>query len=364
MIRTSRKTQQGAGKCILLLLLCTSALAQQTEDSKWRVSPLPVIYYSPETRLGFGALVSANVRLGDSTTRTSYLQTSFIYTTNKQYEISNIGRVYTNRDQQIFQYRLYYTYFPEYFHGYQTQSPEDFKELINYKRLWIEMRAFQQIRKSFYGGIFAKLNHLYDVNSPANGLLESLAPPGYEGYTILGVGPALTSDNRDSQVYPTKGHFVEVSWMTHPDAISDFTFQNLRFDARAYKQLNVLSDDVLAFQFFANLNSGSVPYRDMADIGGSVTMRGYYRGYYRYKNLFASQVEYRFMVHRLVGFAIWGGGAFVSERWSSPFRHSIKPNAGAGVRLRINQRDKLNLRADYGVGKRQSGLYLDAAEAY
>jgi hypothetical protein len=60
----------------------------------------------------------------------------------------------------------------------------------------------------------------------------------------------------------------------------------------------------------------------------------------------------------------WVGGCTVSEKWSEPFAHSIKPNAGAGLRIRINQKDKLNLRADYGFGRNQSGLYFDAAEAF
>ena len=92
--------------------------------------------------------------------------------------------------------------------------------------------------------------------------------------------------------------------------------------------------------------------------------RGYYRGYYRYKNLYAFQTEYRFMVHKYIGFAAWVGVAAVAEKWYQPFEFSLKPNAGIGLRLRINQKDKLNLRADYGFGKNQSGLYFDAAEAF
>jgi hypothetical protein len=348
-----------------LLIVCSfSAFAQQVKDKKWRISPLPVIYYSPETKLGFGALVSANVNFGDSTTQTSYLQTSVIYTTNKQYELSNIGRIYTNRNDKIFQYRVYYAYFPEYFYGYQTQTPDEFKELIDYKRLWIELKAFKKIRGTLYGGVFAKVNRLFDVHAIDQGSFESVAPPGFRGYTIGGIAPALTSDSRDSQVYPTSGHFIEASWMALAEMSGGMRFNNFRFDARTYRRIKWLKDDVVAFQFLLNLNEGTVPYRDMADVGGSETMRGYYRGYYRYKNLYASQVEYRFMIHKYIGFAVWAGGALVSERWSKPFAHSLKPNAGLGLRLRINQRDKLNLRGDYGVGRNQTGLYLDAAEAF
>jgi hypothetical protein len=336
----------------------------QEKQRKWRIRPLPVVYYSPETRLGFGILGTANANLGDSSTMTSYLQSSVIYTLNQQYEISNIGRLYTNQNKHIVQYRFYYTYFPEYYYGYETSSPEDFEELIDYRRLWIELRKYWKIRRHYYGGLFTRFNSVYDVNYRFEGGLSDSGVPGNNGYHILGLAPSFSSDKRDSQVYPRSGHFVEVYWMAYPGISSNFVFGNFRTDWRIYRPLNKLRDDVLTFQLVVNLNEGTVPFRDMADIGGPVITRGYYRGYYRFKNLYALQAEYRFMVHKYVGFAAWVGGAFVSEVWTQPFEHSFKPNAGIGLRLRINQKDKLNLRADYGFGTNQSGLYFDASEAF
>jgi hypothetical protein len=352
-----------------LLVLCGiswSATAQEVkEKSKWRFSPLPVVYYSPETRLGFGVLLAANFNTAhDSLTSGSYLQTSFIYTLNKQFEWNNQGRIYAPQNKRIFQYRFYYAFFPEYFYGYQTQQPGPYKELIEYNRLWIELRQYWRIKGNIYAGIFGRVNHIYNLNTIPEGTFETAQPTGHDGYTVAGLAPAFHIDSRDSQVYPRKGLYLEVLWAASPALISDFTYGNMRLDARYYKPVNLLKDDVLATQLFVNLNGGTVPFRDMADIGGSCTMRGYYTGYYRYKDLYALQTEYRFMVHKYVGFAVWLGGCAVSDTWSKPFQYSLKPNAGVGLRLRINQKDKLNVRADFGVGKSQTGLYLDAAEAY
>jgi hypothetical protein len=123
--------------------------------------------------------------------------------------------------------------------------------------------------------------------------------------------------------------------------------------------------DAIAFQFLANVNTGDVPFKDLADIGGSNTMRGYYTGYYRYKNLYAFQAEYRANVWKRIGFTVWAGAALTPEKWYTFFDHSIKPNAGIGLRLMLNQKDKLNVRVDQGFGKQgQNGFYLDIAEAY
>lgn len=339
--------------------------AQEKKAKRLRISPLPVIYYSPETRFGFGALLAGNTNFGsDSTTTGSYFQSSFIYTLNKQYEWSNLGRVYFPGNKKIFQYRFYYAFFPENFYGIETQRPELFEESIEYERLWIELRQFWLIKKNIYVGIYGRINHLYNIEPVAGGSFETINPVGADGYTVAGLAPVFHIDSRNSQVYPRTGSYLEVMWIAHPGAISDHVYGNFRLDYRFYKPLNLLNDDVLATQLSFNMNDGNIPFRDMADIGGPQTMRGYYRGYYRYPNLLAIQTEYRFMINKYVGSALWAGMCTVSEEWQKPFAHSIKPNAGVGIRVRINQKDKLNLRADYGFGKNQSGLYLDAAEAY
>jgi outer membrane protein assembly factor BamA len=351
--------------CLLLLLATSSLFAQPIKkEKKWRISPLPVVYYSPETRLGFGALVSANVNLGDSAATVSYLQSSLIYTLNKQYQLSNIGRLYTNGNRHIIQYRIYFAYFPEYYFGYETTDPELHKELIDYKRFNVELRKYWQVKDVFYAGVYGRYNSLFKVHSPESGSLHDGSPWGYDGYSILGFAPALSLDSRDSQVYPREGFFLETFWMKYPGSSNQINFTHFRFDARAYKPVGFLNDDVLAFQLLFNLNEGNVPFRDMADIGGPYMMRGYYTGYFRFIIIYSFQTEYRFMVSKLFGFAVWGGGSLVSEKWSEPLNHSLKPNFGAGLRLRINQKDRLNLRADYGMGRNQSGLYLDAAEAF
>src|SRR6185369_12383064 len=97
-----------------LLLLCSLALhsfiAQGQNDStakpkRLRISPLPVIYYSPETRLGFGALVAANfetTKHPDTLTKSSYAQTYFIYTVNHQYDWGTSTRIYMPENKFVF----------------------------------------------------------------------------------------------------------------------------------------------------------------------------------------------------------------------------------------------------------------------
>ncbi len=145
-----------------------------------------------------------------------------------------------------------------------------------------------------------------------------------------------------------------------------FGFGSLKIDARKYFPVTWLSQiDVIAIQFIGNINTGVVPFKDMADIGGSNTMRGYYTGFYRYKNLYALQVEYRTHVWWRLGFTVWAGGALTPLKWHTFFDNPIKPNLGLGLRVMLNRKDRLNIRVDQGFGnKSQNGFYLDIAEAY
>ncbi|HTJ48679.1 MAG TPA: BamA/TamA family outer membrane protein [Cyclobacteriaceae bacterium] len=358
---------------LLMAVLSSNALAQSADSSKhklkrFRLSPLPVIYYSPETRLGFGGLLALNFETNkkpDSVTKASYLQTSYIYTINKQFDYFTTGRIYTPNNNDIINIRFDYAYFPEYFFGYETENPKPNKDLIQYNRVQGEVRYYRKIKNSIYVGLLGKYNNVYALKSDATGSFLNIKPPGYEGYTVYGFAPAFSIDRRDNQVYPRTGFFLETMFVGNTSTTGNYyRFNTFKLDVRKYFPIGWLKNDVVALQGLLNVNSGNVPFKDMADIGGSNTMRGYYTGYYRYKNLYAFQSEYRATIWKRLGFTVWGGFALTAKEWYKPFQYGVKPNAGIGLRIMINTNDKLNVRVDQGFGKQQAGFYLDIAEAY
>lgn len=333
-----------------------------------RFTPLPVIYYSPETKLGFGALLAANFNTSsDTITKVSYAQSYFLYTLNKQYDWGNMVRIYAPANKFIFQGRFSYTYFPEFYYGVETEDPKPKEVTINYTRINADFRFNWQIKNALYAGFAARYSKVYNISSDPNGSFYAEQPAGFEGYQLLGLAPLIAFESRDNQTYPRTGIFAELQVSANPNWLEDsHRFINVRLDARKYIPLNWLSDrDVLALQLFVNANKGEVPFKDMADIGGGNVMRGYYTGYYRYKNLYAFQAEYRAGLWKFIGVDVWLGGALTPREWYSLGDSSFKPNGGIGLRFMINQKDKLNVRIDQGFGKqKQKGLYLDIAEAY
>lgn len=334
-----------------------------------RFTPLPVVYYSPETRWGFGGLLAANFetdKIRGGVTRTSYSQTYALYTVNHQYDIGNTSRIYFPQNKFIVFNKMNFSYFPEYYYGISTEEPRVHKDTISYYRVTEDFRFYWAWKKNYYLGFASRVNSYKSINS-GTGTFIAEKPLGYDGYSIWGFAPAIAIETRDSFVYPRKGFYLEALYYVYPRwGDRSFAFQQMRVDVRKYLPVQWISKiDAVAFQFIAILNSGDVPFKDMADLGGSSMMRGYYSGYYRYKNLYAFQMEYRANVWQRLGFSVWLGGALTSENWYSAFDHSFKPNAGVGLRIMMNRQDKLNVRVDQGFGKDgQDGFYLDISEAY
>jgi hypothetical protein len=358
----------------MLILIPCLALGQKQDSVKnpkrLRITPLPVIYYSPETRWGFGALVAANfetVKVPDTITKSSYAQTYFLYTVNKQYEFGTSTRIYAPQNKFIFHGKFNYTFFPEYYYGIETEDPEASKDTIEYNRIAVDLRFFWKIRRNFFAGFATRFSKISNINGGVSGHFSKDKPPGYEGYWLQGFAPAVTIETRDNYVYPRKGFFLEAMYFFYPSwSGNSYGFGSFKLDTRKYFPIKLTSDiDALAFQFIANINAGDVPFKDMADIGGSNTMRGYYTGFYRYKNLYALQAEVRTHIWWRLGITAWVGAALTPEKWYTLFDHSIKPNAGVGLRIMMNRKDRLNVRVDQGFGKKgQNGFYLDIAEAF
>lgn len=351
------------------LVFCACLASAQQKEKRLRLTPLPVIYYSPETKLGFGALVAANfetVKVPDSITLSSFAQTYFLYTVNKQYDWGTKVRVYSPQNKFIFNGRFNYTYFPEYYFGISTEYPESKKDTIEYFNVLGDVRFFWQLQKKYYLGFATRFNRISKVNSGEYGSLLDDKPLGYQDYWIQGFAPAFMIESRDSFVYPRKGFYLEAMYYFYPSWNGDsYAFQSVKLDIRKYFPITWISElDALAFQFLANINTGDVPFKDMADIGGAFTMRGYYKGYYRYNNLYAFQAEYRTNIWRRLGLVAWLGAAVTAEKWYGFAENPVKPNAGIGLRVMFNKKDKLNVRLDQGFGKNQQGFYLDLAEAF
>ncbi|MDP1728181.1 MAG: BamA/TamA family outer membrane protein [Bacteroidota bacterium] len=326
---------------------------------------LPIWGVSPETgwRLGlsFGFLYKAKQ---DGFTRPSLLRLNTQFTQNKQFSIRPTIDLFFAENKYNLKAEFVYNKFNEYYWGIGNLQTDTTKELYNFKQNRFNIKLTRQFVKNLYLGAQLKYDKLYqiDFDNPAS-ITQLSGVSGINGFQVLGLGFAITYDNRDNIYYPLKGSYIDLSNLTFQKVLgSKQAFDNYTLDARHFVCL--WKQNVLAAQVFGNFNFGDVPYRQMGTMGNDMIMRGYYNGRYRDHHLVAFQVELRKTIWGPVGMTVFGGGGNVGANSKDLFSR-IKPNYGLGLRCLVIRKEHVNIRIDLGLGEKNiKGLYFTMAEAF
>ena len=351
---------------VVFLLLINAAFAQDSTqvERKLEILPLPVLFYTPETRLGFGGLGTGLFNLGSSQdTRISNVQVLAAYTINQQVIAQARNNIFTKGEGYNFFGQLSFFDFPIFYYGIGNDSQSENEEDLDYKVFVFEQRALKKVVDYNFVGIQYRLIHLYDLIYEPRFLLEDQARLEAEAGTYSGLGLAYLHDSRDNVLNSFKGSYLEFTATFHRRSLaSDFNFTRYRLDARKYWLLE--THTVLATQFLGEFNDGDVPFRELALMGGDQIMRGYYQGRFRDKNQVALQAEYRRQVIPWLGFVLFGSVGDVAASVDQFDLGDFKAAGGAGIRLMINKKDRVNIRFDYGLGRDTNGFYFAFAESF
>ena len=341
----------------------------QTADStkqqkKVRITPLPALFYTPETRLGYGALVSAIFNTGDtSNTRNSNMEVLGAYTQEKQIIARTSHTIFLPSESYIFNGNISYYDFPIFYYGIGNDTKDEHEEKLRYQVVEVRERVVKNLGNHvFVGGQYQYVN-LYDLTYEPEILIEDKPMLESQAGVNSGMGLAFIYDSRDVVINAYQGAFLNISTFHYQPVFgSKFTYNSLRVDARKYWKLT--EKGVLAGQFLGEFNSSNVPFRQMALLGGDMIMRGFYNGRYRDNQQMAIQAEWRQGVLPWLGFTVFGATGDVSDRFSNFAPADFKWAAGAGLRLTVNKKDRANVRIDYGIGKGTSGFYFAFTEAF
>ena len=327
---------------------------------------LPIIARSIETGWSFGLASASTFHLykEDSTVRTSNAQAIALYTTRRQFVAALNGSIYFPGERWIINEQFSYSSFPDDFWGLGKRAPDSNEESYKFKQYYIYLHPQLKIDPHLFLGTVFEFQHVFDVYYPAGGLFDQENVLGRYGYHIAGLGLSLTYDSRNNAFWPDKGGMYQF-WFDHfaPYLGSDYQYTNFVIDLRRF--IRLFKQQILALQAYGSFNAGEVPMRSLAFLGGANSMRGYYAGRYRDKDAGILQAEYRIPLWwriGAVGFADIGNvGSELKEVNLVHFKYSY----GGGLRIALNQAEKLNLRLDYGLAKGHSqGFYLQLGEAF
>lgn len=328
----------------------------------------PFAFYMPETNLVIGAGIKHFYDFGsdnDSLTRVSNVAASVQYSLNGQFLFRGQYQIFTNQEKYYVTGYLGYSRFPMNYYGIGNNIEVNKNEVVSFDYLRFDNLVYRKVGQNSFAGLGWRYMNMFNVNIKENGLLETQKPAGVYGSAVSGINISYLFDNRDNILTPSKGTFAQLIYSIHSKATaSSHSFNRWQFDARYYFKPFKKRDDVLAFQGYGFLSVGDVPFNELAQMGGDMIMRGYYQGSYRDKNLLAAQAEYRLQVLKRWGIVGFAGGGCVHDAMGKFDAINIKPSYGGGLRFKINRKENVNLRMDYGFGNGQQNVYFFIAEAF
>ena len=345
----------------LLLFLAGRMQAQEiNQDSSVRFFGVPLVFFSSDTKWGFGA---GGVLTFRGYTLRSSVTFSLTYTQRKQWQaLFPFVWFSRNGDWRAYGEAGWYHYSYRYF-GHGNSYPNNYVE--NYKAEYPRLRvsATRSINRKQSAGLRYYLDGYRIIEKEPGGEIAHHEVPGADGGFSSGLGVVWLYDSRENQFFPHRGWYVESTLTAeHPLTLSEFRYMRYLLDAAHYQSLG--QKWVLATQFYAQFTAGHPPFFQLPYLGGSRRLRGYPDSKYRDRHTVLLQTELRFPIFwRFKGTAF----AAVGSVFGTPHeRVRWRPNGGVGLRVEFDQRQHQHLRMDYGWGEfpGNSAFYLTFGEAF
>ena len=372
LIHSSLKPAIGFLFCFLFIgqvILRSQNLVQPVQDSGKKVQTLVVPFLLKTPEMGWGGGLSGSVSFktsfrGDTATRTSIIQGIGFYTQNKQNVQALDAMIFMPRENYIFQFQGSHNYFPDKFWGIGDQTPDKPWERYTYEHLYASPHLKKRIYNRVFAGLLYEVQNVFKVNYAQGGVFDSSHFNGKQKYLVSGPGLSISFDSRNKTFWPEKGIYLlaqSTKFTRHFG--SDYELFKFMIDLRWFKR--IYRKQVLAIQFYGYQTNGTTPLRDLASLGGSNNMRGFYQGRFRDNNMSTLIAEYRIPIYKRWSACVFGGAGKVYASFRDFHPELMKYSYGAGIRFSLLEKERLNLRLDYGFYNRfNSGFYFTVGECF
>ena len=336
---------------VLVVLFFFKGYSQEVAQDSTKnlnVTIFPVAFYTAETDFGFGALGVASFWMKNQprTTRASSLQLGASYTTKNQILIYVPFELYTHEEKwryvgEVGYYRYVYNYF-----GQGINSKESNLETYEVSFPRVRLSVLRQVLPNISAGLSYELDDFKNLKAAEGGVLETSEVIGKEGGAVSNIGAVVHYDSRDHIFYPTKGFFIQASYVVSSSLLgSSFNYNKFILDNRFYQKIG--KNQVLAANLFLGTATDGMPFLDQFTLGGKRT-RGINSRRYQDNSEASFALEYRFPIINRIGGVVFGSTGTVAPNLDDVFSSPYKNSGGVGLRYIINKRDGVRIRADYG----------------
>ena len=327
---------------------------------------LPLAFYTPETRFGGGAatLYAFRFRNQSDSSRPSQIQLGGAYTAEKQLLSYLPFQLFLDDAKyNIYGELGYYRYF-FYFFGIGNDASDESESFnVNFPR--VRLSALKLVAPNLYVGGRYWFDNYQIAKVEEGGLLETQNITGNEGGTVSSLGAVATYDSRDNIFFAKEGILAEFSLMNNSTALgSDFNFTRVSLDAATY--FTNKFNHTFAVNAYTSFIFGDAPFNELAMLGGTKKLRGFYEGRYRDKKLWMVQGEYRMPeLYWRLGLVVFGGVGSVAEEFSDFKDNEVHYTFGSGLRVLLSEKERINIRIDVGIDEKFNVLpYITVSEAF
>jgi hypothetical protein len=184
-----------------------------------------------------------------------------------------------------------------------------------------------------------------------------------DNIALADLGLSVEWDTRDDTFAPRSGALASIEIKHFDEALgSDSNFTRINSFYNGYRTLS--ESQTLAYRFAAEHVEGDAPFFALPWLGSGCDLRGYTPGTYVGKSLIAAQAEWRFQLSPRWGMVAFGGVASVGDREGQFKSGDALPAGGVGLRYRVTDKFKVNVRADMAWGRDDSTFTLSVGEAF
>ena len=349
-------TKKGKGWQRFVDYVADSA-TDQSFERKVDMTFVPSIYYTPSTSAGLVVMAAGRYRL-DKQNRNIPASDFSVYATASLTGFYRVGangvNIFRNDRQRIVYNAEFYSQPTSFWGvGYDAAMTNSSMRYLA-SRTIVDVRFLQRVAKGLFVGVGADFNYHFGRFGREKYALEEdfVARLGGDrvAYAATGISLFVEFDTRDVISNPQRGVYVGVQAKVRPKGLGNVgeTLWYGRLSANYYQKL--WKGAVLALDLQGELNSKGTPWVYNASIGGISAMRGYYSGRFNDLCAITLQAELRQHIYKGFGVAAWGGAGNVFHTFGEFDWRKTLPTYGVGLRYEIM--NGVNVRLDYGFGRR------------
>ncbi|HSD22243.1 MAG TPA: BamA/TamA family outer membrane protein [Anaeromyxobacter sp.] len=321
---------------------------------------LPVLFWLPETHLGFGATGGLHVDL-DGAPRPSSFFAAAVYTLERQGSVDVAGDVYL-RGGALVSGRVRVVHFPDVFYGIGPHTSAAQLEKFTRQGAEAVVTAELPVVSRLRAGPRLDLRVEEIRDRQPGGALAAGTITGWNGYSAVALGGSVSWDSRDSAFWPSTGKLAQVWYVYAPEWIGrSHGFGRGVLEVRQFLPLG--RGRVLGLDGFVEGAHGDPPFTLLPNIGSNHFLRGIREGRFRDRLDWAAQAELRVPVHgRLSATTFAAAGAVAAGLRDLSFA-TAQVAGGAGLRFRLTD-EGANVRLDVAASRMGVEVYVLVLEAF